>query len=160
MGEDAKEVAKPEEIVDPPSGKKLYTLEDVAKHSASDDCWLVIGGKVYDVTKYLEEHPGGDEVMLAATGKDATDDFEDVGHSKNARQLLDEYYVGEFDVSSVKNVKAGSTSAAAGKTRATGGGAGIFTTMLQVLVPVAILALAIYVRYLTKKDAVPKSSSS
>ncbi|XP_022776718.1 cytochrome b5-like isoform X2 [Durio zibethinus] len=55
---------------------------------------------VYDVTSYLDEHPGGDDVVLAATGKDATDDFEDAGHSKSAKELLQTFCVGELDASS------------------------------------------------------------
>ncbi|KAK8541580.1 hypothetical protein V6N13_137815 [Hibiscus sabdariffa] len=66
---------------------KVYTLADVSQHNNAKDCWLVIGGKVYNVTKFLEDHPGGDEVLLSATGKDATDDFEDVGHSRALLQL-------------------------------------------------------------------------
>ncbi|KAJ7514863.1 hypothetical protein O6H91_23G063500 [Diphasiastrum complanatum] len=75
---------------------KLYTLQEVSEHNNSKDCWLIIGGKVYDVTRFLEDHPGGDEVLLSATGKDATDDFEDVGHSTSARGMMEEYYVGKF----------------------------------------------------------------
>ncbi|KAF9605163.1 hypothetical protein IFM89_014154 [Coptis chinensis] len=54
---------------------------------------------VYDVTKFLEDHPGGDDVLLSATGKDATDDFEDVGHSSSARAMLDDFLVGDIDTS-------------------------------------------------------------
>ncbi|KAE8684608.1 Cytochrome b5 [Hibiscus syriacus] len=57
--------------------------------------------QVYNVTKFLEDHPDGDEVLLSATGKDATDDFEDVGHSSSARAMLDEFYVGDIDTSTV-----------------------------------------------------------
>ncbi|RZC88919.1 hypothetical protein C5167_030612 [Papaver somniferum] len=49
----------------------------------------------------MEDHPGGDEVLLSATGKDATDDFEDVGHSTSARAMMDEYLVGEVDMDTV-----------------------------------------------------------
>ncbi|KAK8500414.1 hypothetical protein V6N13_028109 [Hibiscus sabdariffa] len=56
---------------------------------------------VYDVTQFLEDHPGGDEVLLAASGKDGTRDFEDVGHSDDARNMMKKYYIGEVDSSTV-----------------------------------------------------------
>ncbi|QCD90129.1 cytochrome-b5 reductase [Vigna unguiculata] len=55
--------------------------------------------QVYDVTQYLDDHPGGDDVILAATGKDATEEFEDAGHSKSARELMEQYCIGELDPS-------------------------------------------------------------
>eukprot|EP00894_Picocystis_sp_ML_P000578 jgi/Pico_ML_1/51095/g2182.t2 len=42
-------------------------MEEVQKHNTEDDCWLVIGEKVYDVTAYLPEHPGGADIMLGST---------------------------------------------------------------------------------------------
>ena len=52
-----------------------YTLEEVAKHNTKDDCWLTIGGKVYDVTEWLKDHPGGGTIVLLSAGQDATDIF-------------------------------------------------------------------------------------
>uniref|UniRef100_A0A8D2NJM6 Cytochrome b5 type B n=1 Tax=Zosterops lateralis melanops TaxID=1220523 RepID=A0A8D2NJM6_ZOSLA len=40
-------------------------------------------------------HPGGEEVLLEQAGKDATESFEDVGHSTDAREMLKQYYIGE-----------------------------------------------------------------
>ncbi|KAL5666007.1 hypothetical protein ACJX0J_026115, partial [Zea mays] len=48
------------------AGGKVYSFEEVRKHSDRKDCWLIIAGKVYDVTPFMEEHPGGDEVLLAS----------------------------------------------------------------------------------------------
>ncbi|KZV34857.1 cytochrome b5 isoform B-like, partial [Dorcoceras hygrometricum] len=56
--------------------------------------------QVYNVTNFLSEHPGGDEVLLESAGKDASEEFEDVGHGSAARLMLDEFYVGEVDPSS------------------------------------------------------------
>lgn len=53
---------------------KTFSLEEIAKHKEEDDCWLVIHGKVYDVTKYLDEHPGGPEIMLSNSGAEAGDE--------------------------------------------------------------------------------------
>ena len=67
------------------------TWEDVAKHKTEEDgVWLAISGKAYDVTKFLCEHPGGEEVMMEVTGMDATADFEDVGHSDEARKMMED----------------------------------------------------------------------
>ncbi|XP_073130989.1 cytochrome b5 [Henckelia pumila] len=80
-----------------PTITKLYTMEEASEHDTREDCWVVIDGKVYDVTTYLEEHPGGDDILLEVTGKDATDEFEDAGHSKTARELMGQFFIGELD---------------------------------------------------------------
>ena len=54
------------------------------------------GPKVYDVTSYLDDHPGGGDVLLDVAGQDADEFFEDVGHSKDAREDLKKFYVGEY----------------------------------------------------------------
>jgi cytochrome b involved in lipid metabolism len=46
------------------------------------------------VTKFLDEHPGGEEVLIESAGKDASKDFEVIGHSKAAQNLLRKYQVG------------------------------------------------------------------
>ncbi|NXL36734.1 CYB5B protein, partial [Glaucidium brasilianum] len=71
-------------------------LEEVGKRNSSSEAWLVIHGRVYDVTRFLEEHPGGEEVLLEQAGRDATEGFEDVGHSMDAREMLKQYYIGEI----------------------------------------------------------------
>ncbi|XP_075096059.1 cytochrome b5-like [Nicotiana tabacum] len=83
-----------------PTLTKLFTMEEASQHNTKGDCWVVIDGKVYDVSSYLDEHPGGDDVVLAATGKDATDEFEDAGHSKDARELMEKFFIGELDSTS------------------------------------------------------------
>lgn len=74
---------------------KLYTREEVAKHTESNDLWLIISNKVYDLTSFLDKHPGGEEVLLGQGGKDGTEVFEDIGHSSDARQMMESYKVGE-----------------------------------------------------------------
>ncbi|KAG7327183.1 hypothetical protein KOW79_008789 [Hemibagrus wyckioides] len=75
---------------------KYYSCEEVQAHNTSKDAWLIIHDKVYDITTFLEEHPGGEEVLLEQAGSDATESFEDVGHSTDARQMLQQYYIGEL----------------------------------------------------------------
>ncbi|XP_016106078.1 cytochrome b5-like [Sinocyclocheilus grahami] len=78
------------------SGVKYYTREEVQIHNMSKDTWLIIHDKVYDITRFMEEHPGGEEVLLEQAGADATESFEDVGHSTDAREMLQQYYIGEL----------------------------------------------------------------
>ncbi|KAM0244862.1 hypothetical protein ACHAP5_005882 [Fusarium lateritium] len=78
------------------SATKEFTMQDVAEHNTSSDIYMVVHDKVYDCTKFLDEHPGGEEVMLDVAGQDATEAFEDVGHSDEAREVLDGLLVGEL----------------------------------------------------------------
>lgn len=64
------------------SSKKTYTPEEVKKHTKDTDCWVVLHGEVYDVTKFLNDHPGGKKAIMLYAGKDATVEF-DMLHSKD-----------------------------------------------------------------------------
>ncbi|KAJ6872071.1 hypothetical protein NC651_031242 [Populus alba x Populus x berolinensis] len=76
------------------AGQKTFTLSQVAQHRSKKDCWFVINGRVLDVTKFLDEHPAGGEVLVEVAGKDATREFSNIGHSKEAQNLLLKYQVG------------------------------------------------------------------
>lgn len=76
---------------------KLFTYEEIAKHNNRSDLYMVIDGKVYDITTFQDEHPGGEEVLLDEGAKDGTAAFDDVGHSQDARDMLEKYYVGDVD---------------------------------------------------------------
>jgi len=75
---------------------KKFSLKEVAEHTDKKSTWIIIHDNVYDVTKFLEEHPGGEEVLLEQAGKDATENFEDVGHSTDARTMMKEFQIGEL----------------------------------------------------------------
>ncbi|KAK7417458.1 hypothetical protein QQX98_004578 [Neonectria punicea] len=77
-------------------GDLELTHADVAKHNAKNDNHVVVHDRVYDITKFVDEHPGGEEVLLDVAGTDATEAFEDVGHSDEARELLDEFLIGRL----------------------------------------------------------------
>ncbi|XP_052895688.1 cytochrome b5 isoform X2 [Anopheles moucheti] len=75
---------------------KQYSLAEVAQHNKPTDLWMVIHEKVYDVTKFLHEHPGGEEVLIEFAGKEATAEFDDVGHSTDAKEQMKQFLVGEL----------------------------------------------------------------
>ncbi|KAH8343151.1 hypothetical protein KR059_005754 [Drosophila kikkawai] len=78
---------------------QLYDLTEVAQQNGKNGkpCWLIIKGNVYDVTKFLSEHPGGSDVLLEYGGKDASKAFKQAGHSSDAEKDLKNYKIGEIN---------------------------------------------------------------
>jgi len=78
-----------------------FTAVQVSGHSTASDCWMIINGKVYDVTSYLPYHPGGPQTMTPYCGQDATTAFatKDAGrpHTPSAETLLASYYLGNLN---------------------------------------------------------------
>eukprot|EP00930_Biecheleria_cincta_P021748 TRINITY_DN1601_c0_g1_i1.p1 TRINITY_DN1601_c0_g1~~TRINITY_DN1601_c0_g1_i1.p1 ORF type:complete len:143 (+),score=42.94 TRINITY_DN1601_c0_g1_i1:97-525(+) len=78
--------------------RRKISMAEVAKHSTEEDCWLVLHGLVLDLKKdFLDEHPGGPDVITCLAGKDATQDFEDISHSDAARDWSNKHVVGYLD---------------------------------------------------------------
>merc|ERR1712079_646151 len=53
-----------------------FTVEEVAKHTTKEDCWVILHGNVLNVTSFLSQHPGGELAILTFAGKDATAEFD------------------------------------------------------------------------------------
>lgn len=70
--------------------------EEIKKHNTKKSCWLTIHNKVYDITQFLNSHPGGMEVLIDEGGKEATQAFEDIGHTDDAKEMMKEYLIGEI----------------------------------------------------------------
>lgn len=71
-------------------------MKEVSEHSHYESCWLVVKDKVYDVTQFMHEHPGGLDIVMENAGRDATITFDDKGHSGMAYKLLSKYYIGDL----------------------------------------------------------------
>ncbi|KAL0459901.1 UNVERIFIED_CONTAM: cytochrome [Sesamum latifolium] len=78
---------------------KVFTFDEVAQHNTRDDCWLVLFEKAYDVTAFIEEHPGGDDLLLNVTG--CNSEFKAACHTFNAWSMMEKLYVGEVDKSTI-----------------------------------------------------------
>lgn len=79
---------------------KVYSLAEVAKHRKADDCWVIHNEKVYNVSDFVQDHPGGEEFILDHAGEDITalmkDELEHL-HSEGAYEMLDELLVGRLE---------------------------------------------------------------
>ncbi|CAB3398306.1 unnamed protein product [Caenorhabditis bovis] len=76
------------------SNMSVFTRAEVSEHCTEDDCWIIVGNHVYDITKFLDLHPAGPEILLEFAGGDATESFESVGHSVCARMALNKFKIG------------------------------------------------------------------
>ncbi|GAB7354004.1 hypothetical protein MBLNU459_g4595t1 [Dothideomycetes sp. NU459] len=111
---------------------KEFTYSDVSEHATKKDVYMVIHDKVYNASSFVDEHPGGEEVLLDVGGQDATEAFEDVGHSDEAREILDGLLVGTLkrqpgDPSPKHSAGPTSTST---KSDAAGMGVGVYALVL------------------------------
>ena len=85
--------------------KNEYTLEEISENNGEEGrkLWVLIDGKVYDVTKY--KHPGGREIFEDPIGEDRIDEFTAIGHSPAAKQEMTKYHIGFLKAEPKKEVK-------------------------------------------------------
>lgn len=83
-----------------PALPTVLNAQEVAKHNLASDCWLIISGKVYNLTSYINSHPGGRGNIIQNCGKDGTFAFdtkyESEPHSGYAASLLNNYLLGNL----------------------------------------------------------------
>jgi len=70
-----------------------FTLYEISKHNSEHSCYLVINNNVYDVSSYINRHPGGAKTIISHCGKEATGIFAKT-HSNKAWDLLKKYKIG------------------------------------------------------------------
>ncbi|KAM5350967.1 hypothetical protein ACJ41O_003690 [Fusarium nematophilum] len=78
--------------------KKIVTLSDLQKHNSAADCWIAIHSKVWDITDFIDEHPGGPDVLLQHAGSDATGLYDGVHAPDIIEELADEKLIGFLEV--------------------------------------------------------------
>ncbi|CAM9002555.1 unnamed protein product [Rhodiola kirilowii] len=74
---------------------KVFTAAEVAVHNKRIDCWIIIKDRIYDVTSYVEEHPGGDAI-LAHAGDDSTEGFFGPQHATRVFDMIEDFYIGDL----------------------------------------------------------------
>lgn len=74
-----------------------YTMTDVAKHTSASSCWTAVNGSVYDVTSWINRHPGGAGAILSMCGRDASNAFDDQhGGQRRPEQELASFFIGKL----------------------------------------------------------------
>ncbi|TFK50957.1 hypothetical protein OE88DRAFT_1660115 [Heliocybe sulcata] len=86
--------------------------KEVATHNSRESCWIIVHGKVYDVTDFLDDHPGGSKIILKYAGKDATEEYDPI-HPPDAitTHLKPEQQLGSVDMNTVEKVEVTITDA-------------------------------------------------
>jgi 4-hydroxysphinganine ceramide fatty acyl 2-hydroxylase len=82
------------------------TIADVKAHNTAKSCYVTIGTKVYDVTSFLDDHPGGSDLILEYGGQDVEDILKDEvshTHSEAAYEILDESLIGFLPTEEIIN---------------------------------------------------------
>ena len=102
-------------VTQAPQGGSVLTAADVAKHSSASDCWMIVSGKVYNVTSYVGSHPGGVGTISSYCGKDGTSAFYGLPHSQNAANILASYYIGDLGSATTQSPSGSSTAQTAGQ---------------------------------------------
>lgn len=84
--------------VDVPCNRKssvaVYTMCQVRRHNTSESAWIVAGNDIYDITSYVNAHPGGPASLLKRAGgqKDCTEDLN--FHSKRGKAAWEQFKIG------------------------------------------------------------------
>lgn len=77
------------------------SIEEVSKHKNPNDCWVIVNSFVYNLTYFLNNHPGGSGLLIASCGTDITTLFATKGgdgkHSSDAEKMLEKTRIGELN---------------------------------------------------------------
>ena len=73
---------------------RMIAQDELAQHCVEGDTWLLIHGKIYDVSKF--NHPGGKQLLIDHSGRDTSQEFDDIGHTKAAYDQMKGFYIGDY----------------------------------------------------------------
>jgi len=74
--------------------EREISVDEIAQHNHKEDLWVIVGGKVYDCTRWQSTHPGGDVVLLGCAGQDASTPFISFHDVKKAAPIMKAVQVG------------------------------------------------------------------
>ena len=74
-----------------------YTIDEVSLHNTENDAWIIINNSVYDITDFINQHPGGKDILLQLLGTDATNFFNELHHPSVLEEYAENYKIGELN---------------------------------------------------------------
>ncbi|KAG7209531.1 hypothetical protein KM043_015613 [Ampulex compressa] len=96
---------------------RVVTLSELAAHNKQNDAWIAIRGIVFNVTRYMDFHPGGISELMRGVGKDATKLFENVHAWVNYQSILQKCVVGRLSrTSSISSASSSSPESSVANT--------------------------------------------
>eukprot|EP01083_Nonionella_stella_P253024 871093_1 len=72
-----------------------YTWDEIRKHNQEEDLWVVLYNRIYNVTDFQIDHPGGPDVLQDIAAQDASEEFENILHTEKARKMTKKYLIGK-----------------------------------------------------------------
>jgi 4-hydroxysphinganine ceramide fatty acyl 2-hydroxylase len=90
-----------------------FSPADVKTHNNAKSCYVALGSKVYDVTQFIDGHPGGSDLILEHAGTDVSEIMRDEishAHTEAAYEILEEYHIGHVQLNVSQAIASGATS--------------------------------------------------
>merc|ERR1712154_224569 len=81
-----------------------YTWDEIKKHNQEEDLWVVIYNRVYNLTDFQIDHPGGPDVLRDIAAQDASEEFENILHTEKARKMAKKFLIGKVKGEKVGNL--------------------------------------------------------
>jgi cytochrome b involved in lipid metabolism len=132
---------------------RFITRKELEDHDEdAERQWVLIDNNVVDITDYKHQHPGGDEILLEHAGADATESFNNVGHSKEARETTKTYIIGQLHPDDRVAAKPTESNSDKNDAAEESSGSGIGGIIKYALIPAVIFAGAFYIQKLLQSS--------
>lgn len=80
--------------IDPSEFPVRISKAELARHNTPDNCWISLNGKIYNISAYLDYHPGGVDILLKFAGKECLSIFMKYHRWVNYERILDDCFIG------------------------------------------------------------------
>ena len=72
-------------------------MDEVNQHNTDKDCWVVIDNKVYDISSFVSQHPGGKQILVSVSGDDVTEYFYELHRKGILEEVASDYLIVELN---------------------------------------------------------------